>query len=117
MAPRTAARLTTRNVLFVSIAGDLTIAAIKVGAAALAGSSAMWSEAVHSFVDSSNSILLFYGVHRSRRPPDDSHPFGYGREVYFWSFVVAVKVFALGAGVTFVNGVAHVLHPTRGKRT
>ena len=113
MAPRTAARLTTRKVLFVSIAGDLTIAAIKVGAAMLTGSSAMWSEAVHSLVDSSNSILLLYGVHRSKRTPDDSHPFGYGREIYFWSFVVAVQVFALGAGVTFVNGVAHVLQPTR----
>jgi cation diffusion facilitator family transporter len=113
MAPRAAGRLTTRNVLFASIAGDLTIAAIKVGAAMLTGSSAMWSEAVHSFVDSSNSILLLYGAHRSRRTPDDSHPFGYGREIYFWSFVVAVQVFALGAGVAFVNGVAHVLHPSR----
>jgi cation diffusion facilitator family transporter len=113
MAPRPVAMLATRNVLYASIAGDLFIAAIKIGAAAFTGSSAMWSEAVHSLVDSSNSILLLYGVHRSNRAPDQDHPFGYGREIYFWSFVVAVQVFALGAGVAFVEGVTHVLHPTR----
>ena len=113
MAPRTVAAHTTRRILYASIAGDLIIAAIKVGAAMITGSSAMWSEAIHSLVDSSNSMLLLYGVHRSKRTPDDSHPFGYGREIYFWSFVVAVQVFALGAGVAFVNGVAHVLQPTR----
>ena len=104
--------LATRNVLYASIAGDLIVAAIKIGAAAYTGSSAMWSEAVHSLVDSSNSILLLYGVHRSKRTPDQDHPFGYGREIYFWSFVVAVQVFALGAGVAFVDGVAHVLDPS-----
>ena len=112
MAPRSVAMLATRNVLYASIAGDLIVAAIKIGAAAYTGSSAMWSEAVHSLVDSSNSILLLYGVHRSKRTPDQDHPFGYGREIYFWSFVVAVQVFALGAGVTFVEGVSHVLDPT-----
>jgi cation diffusion facilitator family transporter len=112
MAPRSVARLATRNVLYASIAGDLLVAAIKFGAAFFTGSSAMWSEAVHSLVDSSNSILLLYGVHRSKRTPDQDHPFGYGREIYFWSFVVAVQVFALGAGIAFVEGVTHVLHPT-----
>ncbi|MBB4198254.1 cation transporter [Rhodoblastus sphagnicola] len=112
MAPRSAVLLATRNVLYVSIAGDLIVAAIKVGAAAYTGGSAMWSEAVHSLVDSSNSILLLYGVHRAKRTPDQEHPFGYGREIYFWSFVVAVQVFALGAGVALVEGVTHVLHPT-----
>jgi len=92
MAPRSVAMLATRNVLYASIAGDLIVAAIKIGAAAYTGSSAMWSEAVHSLVDSSNSILLLYGVHRSKRTPDQDHPFGYGREIYFWSFVVAVQV-------------------------
>jgi cation diffusion facilitator family transporter len=113
MAPRRITLLATRNVLYASIAGDLFVAAIKFGAAGFTGSSAMWSEAVHSLVDSSNSILLLYGVHRSKRAPDQDHPFGYGREIYFWSFVVAVQVFALGAGVALVQGVAHVLHPTR----
>jgi cation diffusion facilitator family transporter len=112
MSPRSVARSATRNVLYASIAGDLAVAAIKIGAAAYTGSSAMWSEAVHSVVDSSNSILLLYGVHRSKRTPDQDHPFGYGREIYFWSFVVAVQVFALGAGVALVEGVTHVLHPT-----
>lgn len=113
MATRSAARLATRKVLYASIAGDVFVAVIKIGAAVFTGSSAMWSEAVHSLVDSSNSILLLYGVHRSKKPPDKDHPFGYGREIYFWSFVVAVQVFALGAGVAFVEGAAHVLHPTR----
>jgi cation diffusion facilitator family transporter len=112
MAPRSVAMLATRNILYASIAGDLIVAAVKIGAAAYTGSSAMWSEAVHSLVDSSNSILLLYGVHRSKRTPDQDHPFGYGREIYFWSFVVAVQVFALGAGVAFVDGVTHVLDPT-----
>ena len=112
MASRSVAMLSTQKVLYASIAGDLLIAAIKIVAAAYTGSSAMWSEAVHSLVDSSNSILLLYGVHRSKRPPDQEHPFGYGREIYFWSFVVAVQVFALGAGVAFVDGVTHVLDPT-----
>jgi cation diffusion facilitator family transporter len=112
MAPRSAARLATRHVLHASIAGDLIVAAVKFGAAFYTGGSAMWSEAVHSLVDSSNSILLLYGVHRSKRAADPGHPFGYGREIYFWSFVVALQVFALGAGVAFFEGVTHVLHPT-----
>ena len=108
-----ATRLATRKVLYASIAGDLSVAAIKCGAAFFTGSSAMWSEAVHSLVDSGNSILLLYGLHRSKRAPDADHPFGFGREIYFWSFVVAVQVFALGAGVAFFQGVVHVLHPVR----
>ncbi len=71
----------------------------------------MLSEGVHSVVDSCNSLLLLYGLHRSAALPDREHPLGYGREIYFWSFVVAVLVFALGAGMAFYEGVSHILNP------
>ena len=71
----------------------------------------MLSEAVHSVVDTGNSLLLLYGLHRAKLPPDHDHPLGHGREIYFWSFVVAVLVFALGAGVSLYEGVAHILSP------
>jgi cation diffusion facilitator family transporter len=71
----------------------------------------MLTEGVHSVVDSFNQLLLLWGRRQSRKPPDDRHPFGYGREVYFWSFIVAVLVFALGAGVSVYEGIIHILEP------
>ena len=74
----------------------------------------MLSEGVHSLVDTGNGLLLLYGLNRAARPPDLSHPLGHGRELYFWSFIVALLVFALGAGISFYEGVIHILAPGAG---
>ena len=97
--------------LWIAFGANLGIAVSKFAAAAFTGSSAMLTEGVHSVVDSSNQLLLLWGRHASRRPPDRMHPLGYGRELYFWSFVVAVMVFALGAGVSIYEGIIHIQHP------
>ena len=104
------------KVLYAALGGDLVIACIKFTAAGFTGSSAMLSEGVHSLVDSVNELLLLYGTRRSNRPPDSGHPFGYGRELYFWSFIVALLVLGLGAGVSLYEGITHLLNPAPMKR-
>lgn len=99
------------RVLIVALAANVGIAVAKFVAAAFTGSSAMLTEGVHSLVDSTNQLLLLYGQKRSVKAPDVRYPGGYGRELYFWSFVVALLVFALGAGVSVYEGVLHMLDP------
>jgi cation diffusion facilitator family transporter len=99
------------RVLLTALAANVGIAAAKFAAAAVTGSSAMLTEGVHSLVDSTNQVLLLYGQKRSRRAPTPMHPLGYARELYFWSFVVAILVFSLGAGVSLYEGILHLLYP------
>jgi cation diffusion facilitator family transporter len=101
----------SKGAVWAALIGNLLVAATKTGAAIFTGSSAMLSEAVHSFVDTGNELLLLYGMRRAKKKADRDHPTGYGRELYFWSFIVALLVFALGAGVSILQGVRRVMAP------
>jgi cation diffusion facilitator family transporter len=99
------------RVVYAALIGNLLVAVTKGVAAAMTGSSSMLSEAVHSLVDTGNEVLLLYGMHRAKKLATPEHPIGHGRELYFWSFIVAVLIFALGAGVSIFEGVSHIRNP------
>jgi len=101
----------SKKVIYAALIGNALIAVTKFSASVVTGSSAMLAEGIHSLVDTGNQGLLLYGLHKAKKPPDEKFPFGYGKEVYFWSFVVAIMVFALGAGISLYEGVLHILHP------
>ena len=99
------------RVVYAALVGNVLVALSKVAAAALSGSSAMLTEAIHSSADTVNQLLLLIGDRRSRAPPNPSHPFGYGGEIYFWTFIVAVQVLLAGGAVALYEGVQRLRHP------
>ena len=100
------------SVVFVAMGANFAIALAKFAAAAVTGSSAMFSEGIHSIVDTGNELLLLLGLKRSAQPPDEAHPFGYGKALYFWSLIVAIVIFGLGGGASIYEGVHRLTRRT-----
>ena len=101
----------SKIVVYGAICSNVGIAVCKYAAALITGSSAMLAEAIHSTVDSCDSVLLLVGLSRSKRPPDETHPFGHGKELYFWTLLVAVLIFGVGGGMGIYEGITHILDP------
>ncbi|HPF46876.1 MAG: cation transporter [Alphaproteobacteria bacterium] len=101
----------SKKVIFAALFGNFFIFLSKLAAALYTNSSAMFSEAIHSIVDCGNQVLLLYGIKKSSRKADQYHPFGYGKELYFWSFCVAMMIFAVGAGISLYEGIHKILEP------
>jgi cation diffusion facilitator family transporter len=99
--------------IYSALVANLLIAIMKFVAGGVTNSASMISEGIHSLVDTTNQLLLLYGLNRSMKPADLHHPFGYGRELYFWSFIVAILIFGLGGGVSVYQGILHILHPEK----
>ena len=101
----------SKTPIYSALAANLAIAITKFIAAGITGSSAMISEGIHSLVDTLNEILLLLGIRRSQQPADEKRPFGYGKELYFWAFIVSILIFGVGGGVSFYEGITHLQHP------
>ena len=100
-----------KKTIYAAMAANFAIAVTKFFAASATGSSAMLSEGIHSVVDTGNELLLLLGIRLSKRPADDTHPFGYGQELYFWTLIVSLFIFAIGGGMSIYEGINHVRHP------
>ncbi len=101
----------SKKVIIAALIGNGLIAITKFVAASLTGSSAMLSEGIHSLVDTGNQFLLLHGMKQAKKPPDENFPYGHGKEIYFWSFIVAILIFALGSGISLYEGIHHIIHP------
>jgi cation diffusion facilitator family transporter len=102
----------SKKVIYAALAGNTLITITKFIATTYTGSSAMLSETIHSLVDTGNQVLLLYGINRSKKPATEQFPFGHGKEIYFWSFIVAILIFAVGAGISIYEGIHSLLNPT-----
>src|SRR4051794_30644138 len=98
----------TNKSIYAALAANIAIAVTKFIAGGISKSSAMISEAVHSLADCFNELLLLLGIYRSNKKRDKAHPFGYGRELYFWSFIVSILIFGVSAGASFYQGIIHL---------
>jgi cation diffusion facilitator family transporter len=105
----------SKTPIYTALAANLGIAIVKLAAAIFTGSSAMVSEGIHSLVDTSNEVLLLLGISKSQKPADEKRPFGYGRELYFWSFIVSLLFFAMGGGFSIYEGIEHLMNPEQVK--
>jgi cation diffusion facilitator family transporter len=103
----------SKTAIYAAMAGNLAIAITKFIAALVTGSAAMTSEAIHSLVDTGNGALMLLGVHKSQKPPDFDHPFGHGRELYFWTLIVAILIFGVGGGMSIYEGLRHLSSPSQ----
>lgn len=101
----------SKKIIIAALIGNFLISISKFFAAWFTASSAMLSEGIHSLVDTGNQVLLLYGIKQSAKPADEDFPFGHGKEIYFWSFVVAILIFSVGAGVSMYEGVHRLLNP------
>ncbi len=101
----------SKKVIYAALIGNTLISITKFAAATVTGSSAMLSEGIHSLVDSGNQLLLLHGIKQAAKPADEDFPFGHGKEIYFWSFIVAILIFALGGGISIYEGIRHLSHP------
>ncbi|MCK5003008.1 MAG: cation transporter [Gammaproteobacteria bacterium] len=101
----------SKKVIYAALVGNALISITKFVAASLTGSSAMLSEGIHSLVDTGNQFLLLHGLKQAKKPADENFPFGHGKEIYFWSFIVAILIFALGGGISIYEGISHIRHP------
>ena len=101
----------SKKVIFAALIGNGLIAISKFVGSALTGSAAMLSEGIHSVVDTGNQLLLLLGLRRAKKPADEEYPFGHGKEIYFWSFVVAISIFAVGSGISIYEGIHSLMDP------
>lgn len=101
----------SKKVIYAALAGNTLIAITKGIATSFTGSSAMLSETIHSMVDTGNQLLLLYGIKCAKKPANEQFPFGHGKEIYFWSFIVAILIFAVGAGISIYEGIHNLMKP------